>query len=175
MSEATACVLTALGEFASASCTVMPVKDEPEPFAEAGTDVFDELTAAFAGKVRRSEVVRTFVCNSKPSSPRRTPSAVSNETARRAHQACFMYEWRREKSEHFSRFLITIPPPLRRGCPCKTGINTRCFETHKRQPQPLKNSAVESCLCAFSSLYSSAALYEERSQLLHVRLPVCQG
>ena len=50
MSEATACVLTALGEFASASCTVMPVKDEPEPFAEAGTDVFAELATVFAGK-----------------------------------------------------------------------------------------------------------------------------
>ncbi len=51
MLEATACVPTALGEFASASCTVMPVKDEPEPFVEAGTDVFAELATVFAGKV----------------------------------------------------------------------------------------------------------------------------
>ena len=48
--EATVCVPTALEEFASASCTVMPVKDEPEPFAEAGTDVFAELATVFAGK-----------------------------------------------------------------------------------------------------------------------------
>ena len=28
----------------------MPLEDEPEPFAEAGTDVFAELATVFAGK-----------------------------------------------------------------------------------------------------------------------------
>ena len=160
-------------EFAS-EFRVVSVRDRSKPFGEAETDVFDAPEATFAGNSEPSEAVRTFVCNPDPSSACRALPVVINETARRTHQACFIYERRREKSMHFSRFFTAKPPPPRRECPCKTGTNAHCFGTHKRQPQPLKNSAVEKCLCAFSSLHSSATLYEKRSQLLHVRLSVGQ-
>ena len=113
MSEATACVPPVFEELTS-ELRDASIEAFTEPFAEAGTDVFAELAITFAGKAELSEAVRRFARNSEPSSARRAPSAVSNETARRAHQACFMYEWRREKSEHFSRFFITTQPPFRR-------------------------------------------------------------
>jgi hypothetical protein len=74
-------VPTVFEEFASEPCTVVPAENETEPPAEAETDTFDEPAAVFADKTEPSEAVRTFVCNSEPSSARRALSVVNSEIA----------------------------------------------------------------------------------------------
>ena len=143
-------VPTVFKEFSPELCTVVPVADETEPSAEAETDTFDKPATVFADKTELSEAVRTFVCNSEPSSARRALSVVNSEIAQKKHRTYLVPRRRCKKSAHTSSFFIANPPSFRR-CPYKTGTDAHCFETHKRQPQPPKNSAVESCFCAFSS------------------------
>lgn len=126
MSEATAFVPTLFEAFASEP-RIVPVCDCLEPPAEAGTDVFVEPAAVFVDKTELPEAVRTFVCDTEAISPRRVLFAVSNETARGAHQTRFMHERRCEKSVCFCRFFTANPPPLSRQYPCKTDTNAHYF------------------------------------------------